>query len=295
MKEFKYVTLFVVALLSCPFICSCSDDDDESDGPSVGELWKGDLGTAAYENYAVAYVVKNNSEIGSIELTSSGNYIVMPPEVGSSRAIAEQRKGSMFKRNKAETRYVPSWNGYFGTFTVNADGSFLLNNYGTLRDNGDGTLSLTRNGMSIKLTAQKKSAVADNDLNTRLCRTWKLTSAVEYQYTLSGTLVQSYKYTDSELRDEFVQYLLISKAGTFLQVDWDNSFGGYGAWHWTNTSTQTFDYVWLDEDEGEGGTVQVTFDGSNATFYESYQDYGYDDDDDDTLYTYKSEITCTAQ
>ena len=66
------------------------------------------------------------------------------------------------------------------------------------------------------------------------------------------------------------------KAGTFTQIEWDNTLESYGNWWWSNEALQIFGYQFVDEDyPGEEG---VKFDGDRAIFFA--QEYGDIDDED---------------
>lgn len=65
----------IAAILSFGF-SACSNNEDEDDGDNP--LMSGQLNDAPYKNETVKYYILNNdTDIESIELTANGNYIVL--------------------------------------------------------------------------------------------------------------------------------------------------------------------------------------------------------------------------
>lgn len=83
----------------------------------------------------------------------------------------------------------------------------------------------------------------------------------------------------------------MTKAGTFVQVDWDGYIEGNGEWAWLSALDQIFSYRFLD-DEDDNGMVQVAFDNNRASFIESFEEY---DDDYGQYVTFVSRINAVAR
>lgn len=284
---FKFRKSFTWAVLACTALCagltSCglSDDDDDLDTPE--DLWKGELSDAKYENDAVFYEVTNSNEIASIELTASGDYIIMPTANSTYYAPAQTTRAgkksgitSMFHKDRKTTRSAYEY-AVFGSYTKNADGTYTLDGFGVLGIYDNGKISLVRNdGQKLSLDVVKKGGVESSSLNSRFCRTWEIIEVYEEVFDSNGRRIASDKLTDQEIREDFVRAVLVSKAGTFTQIEWDNTLESYGNWWWSNEALQIFGYQFVDEDyPGEEG---VKFDGDRAIFFA--QEYGNIDDED---------------
>ena len=95
----------------------------------------------------------------------------------------------------------------------------------------------------------------------------------------------------SLVADLRVQYVVVTKAGTFVQVDWDGYIEGNGEWAWLSALDQIFSYRFLDDEE-DNGIVQVAFDNDRASFIESFEEY---DDDYGQYVTFVSRINAVAR
>lgn len=278
MKINHFLKFALALCLGFGFV-SCGSDDD-NDGNS--ELWSGNLSDAKYEADAAAYKITNSSLIGSIELTASGNYLVMPPKSSySTNSNMRVSRKCMFKSLAKSTRAIPG-SGLFGEFEKLSDGSYKLNGFGVLGAYSNGHLDLTLdNGSSMTLDAVKQPNIPSNALNNRFCRTWAVSAAVEEVYDSNGSLLGRHEYSQSEIKEDFIYYVIVSKAGTYVQVDWDNTISSYGSWTWKNTDEQLF--TWAEE--YDGGEVTVLFNNNYATFVEYFYEDGY---------TYKSIVTTVS-
>ncbi len=105
-------------------IVSCGsdepDDDDDDDDQEIvtgGDLWSGTLEDAKYQSDAALYEVLDNSDIASIELTASGNYIVMLNSDAYEKPAAASRKHkNPFARKSVTRGEDDSTPGIFGEF-----------------------------------------------------------------------------------------------------------------------------------------------------------------------------------
>ena len=59
--------------------------------------------------------------------------------------------------------------------------------------------------------------------------------SVKRQTYSGNNLIDEYNVPSSEIHEEYVKYVVVSKVGTFLQTDWDDSVESYGTWRWQNT------------------------------------------------------------
>lgn len=254
-------------------LSACSDNNDGDDnGDEPSGLFEGTLEDATYQADAVKYKVSGNAEIGSIELTSSGNFLILPPETDYDPSVSSKANGST----------------QFGTFTKNGDGSYQLGEYATLSKIGENQVKLEKtNGSSNTLSVSKEESKAENNkLNNRLCRSWHPTSVTLTAYQ-NGKLISTQTLNSShDLEEEFYDYIIITQFGTFLQVDYGNIVEAPGRWSWTDTEQQKFNYSHPDGN----GTVQVSFTDDVAWFYEEYSDV----DDEGQSITIKVNAKCKA-
>lgn len=283
-KTLRIVGLGLAAVLLSVGMTACLGGDDDEDGE---DLWEGSVEAPAYESDASCYTILDSDELESIELTASGNYIIVPTANGSyynaplKNSKAEARRGRRMFSRQSQSRASDGMDIIFGEYSKLGDGSYNLDGYGKLTVVDDNTLIVTPNGgTEMTLRAEKKGTAKDSDLNNRFCRTWYVESVKRQTYS-GNNLIDEYNLPSSEIHAEYVKYVVVSKAGTFLQTDWDDSVESYGTWRWQNTKNQVFRYDFIDE-EGEG-EVQVSFSGNKATFIEKYIEYD-DDYDRDLLY-----------
>lgn len=214
MKRIKFLAMMIAAFSFTMGFTACGDDDDDTPDSN---LWVGELGAPAYEADAVAYRITNSSEYSAIELTASGNYIVTPAALAQNNAPAARR--SMFKAMAKDERSsrASNYNGVFGTYTKLSDGSYNLAGFGVLSPYNNGSLTLTlENGTTEVLDAVKVADIESNPLNNRLCRSWYVQSGEFLVYDRGGNLIDRETITGSDLKDDYVQYVVVTKAGTFV-------------------------------------------------------------------------------
>lgn len=286
----------IVAILSFGFTaCSDNEGDDDDDN----SLISGQLNDAPYKNEAVKYyILNNNTDIESIELTASGNYIVLyaDNQESSSGTSFIAKKTGIFHTNATQVN-SRSFNrelSRYGDFTKKEDNTYELTNFGSIKIISDSQLEITINNEgTIVSDVRKESAIAENTLNNRLNHTWKVSSATIQYIDANGKIIKTKHFTTpDELREETVQAVLVTNHGSFYQIEWDNSIADYGLWQWSDTNNQIFKYTWTDEGETteDGGFVQVTFKDDTATFHESSTEYS----DESGKITILSTITARA-
>ncbi len=108
-------------------------------------------------------------------------------------------------------------------------------------------------------------------------------------YNKSGKKLDSYTYSGAELQEEFVQYVIFSRCGSYISVDFDGTVAERAYWSWTDTSKQIFGY---SNEDTSGGTMQVAFNGDKAKFKGSYTEY---DDDYEQEVTIVEIVSCTSK
>lgn len=116
-----------MAILCLGNLSSCSSSDD-NDGD-------GKLETPQYAADAAKYeITDESSEVKSIELTESGQYIVIMNNVGrnAKRSIGLRKMPATLTR--ATSEYVGM---YYGNYTKDANGYYILEDFGTVRINKD--------------------------------------------------------------------------------------------------------------------------------------------------------------
>ncbi len=274
-------------------LAACSSDGPDFDDEN---LWEGEAETPKYVEDAAIYKVNSNAQcpFQSIELTESGDYIVTPSygySVTASHSEATMNRGMFRKHAASKSRAdLSSYDYTYGTFTKNTDGSYNLDGLGTMTySNGTLTLSLTDGTRYNVKATETRPTLASNDLNLRFCRTWYVKSASIEVYNKSGKKLDSYTYSGAELQEEFVQYVIFSRCGSYISVDFDGTVAERAYWSWTDTSKQIFGY---SNEDASGGTMQVAFNGDKAKFKGSYTEY---DDDYEQEVTIVEIVSCTSK
>lgn len=265
--------LMALILGACISFTACSDDDDDDNQNE--DLWVGNLENAKYEADAVAFDINGSSEISFIELTSSGNYIVLPASSYtnySGRSCASDERHSFLKSVITPVSRSGEFH-KFGKFSKTGQNEFMLENFGRLVINSGNNLDLyLTNGEHRQLNGTRRSKMESTALNDRFCRSWKLQHIIEQELDANGKVVSSHECsTPEELQEDYIMLFVMSKAKTFLQIDWDNTFDDFGEWKWLDESQQTFAYRWND-DPDFSGYISVKFNGNKCIFTEEYKE-----------------------
>lgn len=278
----KVFTLMLAAL-ACMAVTACGSDDDE-DGDSS-------LETPKYETESAKYTITDEScDYESIELTESGNYIIVC-RTATSFANAKQvgkvdRKPVKLFGNakKAVTRGSDSGILY-GTYTKTDNGEYDLDGIGILKiiesDGTACTLQLTHtNGTVENIQGSRKSVASDSDFTKKVCRTWKIEKIRLYYiengktiYNISGSSFSELgenmkawaKANDDEYDEidwEYIDWaedgepyqLVITRSGTYMVYYRDSSIA-VARWRWLSEADGQFQYDWgydwTDDDSGE--------------------------------------------
>lgn len=242
------------------------------------------------------------SELLSVELTASGNYIIVTNQGGNAYGGKEQiaqypaiMEGLyMLSGAKSfDTRAVYSGIIY-GEYTQSGDNEFVLNGFGkiSVQEDGDGAVSLTiqRNGQdAYVMTAAKQTQCPDSEKTNNLCRTWNVeTIALKVVYNgrtmfdktvkkdnIAGLFKDFFSAAGAELSDEEIdayvsifekpKEVVFTKSGTYM-VYYEGGELGVSTWTWESESKGILRYSWNYEDmydEYSSGVVTVDFDGGN--------------------------------
>ena len=296
----RFVTKFISGLLilgTAGLMSACSNDDDTVNNQV--------LDTPQYEDDAALYqITSTDSEYASIELTASGNYIILPSWMAYTRSV--DRKSSFFFSNSNLTR-AEYYGIIEGKYTKTGENTYNLQGFGTLTvvEDGGSTVNLEillNNGNEINLTAAVKNQYADSEMTNNLCRTWNIND-INIRIVIDGKTYLSHSFNKNNYKDYlddydevmdfddgFPEQVIFTKAGTYM-VTYTNDALAVSTWSWVNQNQGTLRYSWDYDDMDNdymAGTVKVEFPGNNRlviteTYTEDY-DYDYDYDDDDDFY-----------
>lgn len=306
MKTFRKVGMAIVAVLLCGSMAACSEDDEDGDGGGTG-IENVTLATPDYEEHAALYELDGNGEWQSIELTASGNYIItenfyysaskmLKPELSKESPIGRSLK--MLNNGVRPTR--SSYNGIiYGTYTVNEDGTYVLEGFGTIElvgseDNAVSLVVTTPDGVETTMTAEKKTQAPQSAITNALCRTWKVKGFRMVIKFNGKKMLDETGYIDNledfvnrisdkigedlTMEDIFGEVLpeevVFTKAGTYM-VSYDNQMLAVSTWAWENMSTGLLRYSWNYDDmydEEMAGTAWVSFKNNDLYLNETYKE-----------------------
>ena len=201
MKKFKTILFSLIAILCLGNFSSCSSSDD-NDGD-------GQLETSQYAADAAKYEITDaSSEVKSIELTESGQYIVIMNNVGrnAKQTIGLHKIPATLTRATSENVGV-----YYGNYTKTDKDYFLLENFGTVRINKNdnesvASVTIHSNKSGNEWTCPARLSPKTNTNNTvttnRICRTWKIKS-VGLCYKLNGRAL--FDHTESSYKELYTK------------------------------------------------------------------------------------------
>lgn len=168
MKKFFSLNLLLSGLLmaACAFtFTACSDDDDDDDGGAP-------IVNPTYADDAVKVEITDaNSPYSSIELTASGDYIIVKNQTGSYSAAKGIKALVPSSRAEATTTPQSNSNMICGKYTKNADGSYNLANFGTIAIGEQNITITTSDGTTTTHAVSKSPKVGD--MSSSLFRTWE--------------------------------------------------------------------------------------------------------------------------
>ena len=209
---------FFITLAACALPLSfsaCSDDNGEGDGQTgteTGEIDEevGDFDTPAYAEYAAKYeVTDEESGYKSIELTESGNYVIVAKRGTISFSSRQQTEDASKQQTSGPTpfatRYLSTYAGEMhvgdiiyeclsGPYTKIDENTFFLERIGTVSIVHDGSINYTFVIMPVndvfprRLKSKLYEPLHNNTPKTiSLCRTWDLANFRYY-------FIQDHKY-----------------------------------------------------------------------------------------------------
>ena len=302
---FKYL-LGAVAVMSALNFVSCSKSDDDSND---GNANSGTLDTPAYESDAAKFVISgSSSSYKSIELTASGEYIIIPqgsPYAAKRRAAMRQSFFNFSTIRGLDTR-ASSTQILYGKYKKTGDGEYQLEGFGTVKvQMAEGTacsLTLTpTGGTSYTLQATKKTTVEGSTMTNQLCRSWTI-DRVRFQLSFAGKSVDKTVTLDNQYdlylavantwpemmegeplmsREEFnknkeglfentPERVVFTKSGTYM-VYYEEGKLAVATWMWEDEASGKFRFSWNYNnmyDSRYSGVCSIEFFGSTLVFHE---------------------------
>ena len=268
---------------------SCGGDDEDDSPENSSETYEAlGFNTPKFEKESALYLIKTaGSGIYSIELTSTGDYIVMNEEEDVVKPLQAPRRTNLYQSSQ-QTRH--GWatrsnsDDYIktGTYTKTGDGKYKLEGYGTIVVEGgeSNAVSLTItliNGKKIEVGAMKRNQYTSSPMTNALCRKWNLGKCVLHKkngdvtYTSIADMDrhEEENFSEDELEWEPVQ-LLFTKSGSYI-VFFANHTLDVSTWAWTNESSGEARYSWdWDSLYGEeSGVIYFEFDGKQLLITEA--------------------------
>lgn len=258
-------TICLVATLAC----------GEGNGAHIPSIASRDtLKTPPCRREAVKYTTSGN-DIAAIEITSAGNYMVIP----TMDSIALHNARKQFSINKVNTflrkkTVNGAENVICGRFTKRSKGAFTLENYGSLEHQTGNKLKLTaEKGKSYELdciASIKRNSL--DKLNASVCRTWELTEVETFIYDEDEKELDNHTFSSETMSRDYSKYLIMTEYGTFASIDKDGKTNSIGKWKWSDPTNKIFRYRYRG-DVGNYGYIQVDFDGTTMYLQETFSEY----------------------
>lgn len=286
--------------LSVGLFSSCSSDDDNETSEPIN------LETPAYKSVSAKYNVTSGGDgISSIELTESGEYIVIFDNASYAPKQNKTTKNmsmGILNGNKISTRAFIG--NIHGKFTKKSDNEFILDGFGTIVITGsaDNAISIkvtTEDGEELNLNAEKATILADTEMTKALCRTWNIntikmvatfngksfydsgarpTSDYNAIYRELNTAMQKLSESINGEEDNETYFtepgfipedIIFTKAGTYLVTTESDQLSIYN-WAWQNESKGELRYTFKNGmfDEYISNTANVKFSGNTLTINE---------------------------
>ena len=278
------LTLTPVTLASCS-----SDDDEDSPQEEPSEKYEA-LGydEPKYEKESALYLVNaSGSDIRSIELTPTGDYIVMK---NNSIADEVKRQSPAIRTSALRLNHAIATRAYaddkmaYGRYTRTGDGKYKLDGYGTIVVTGGEsnavklTITLT-DGRKIEVGAMKRDQYTATAKTNAICRKWNIGKVVVHKATGDVT----YSSIEDMDRHEHEVYspewepkqVLFTKSGSYI-VFYANQNLGVSTWGWTNEDTGEARYSWDWDhlyDVSESGVIIFAFQGKQLLVTEPSDGY----------------------
>lgn len=243
----------------------------------------------AYEAISAKYIIADNdAEIKSLELSASGNYIIVRNNGYYGNFTISSRDAfvnNLLISKATRTRSAEYENIIYGKFTQIDENKYELEGYGTVviteAENEVYDLEIVRkNGKTLNVGAQKEEKFTDSAATNNLCRTWKITKVglrvklgfIKFTKLIAhekiDELLKDYMRTAieasgeelneeemNEAVDEAVRDYNESKPISMIftksgsyMVEYQNGELGISTWKWENEDEGIFRYSWNTED-----------------------------------------------
>lgn len=278
MKTFRLIGLAVMAVLMSTSFTACSDDDDDEGGSGSSTLT-----TPEFADVSAKYEITNGGDIASIELTESGNYVVIKDTYLANTAVNNENK-TFVPTPALNTRATAGI--IKGTYIKISDTEFILEGFGSIviEGNTDNAFSLqiSEAGEEPYTVSANKTEIEYTDAKSQLlCRTWNIDKVklqmnvygmgTKYNETMSANqyielwegLINKIKEIEAELDDEEdedyyedeeddysyliptvnPEQIIITRAGSYM-VTYEGDQLAISTWGWSNVDAGEFRYSW---------------------------------------------------
>ncbi len=259
------VAVFMMLSMAGTF-ASCSDD--------------GTLETPAFEAEAAKYEISGSSEYRSIELTESGNYIII--KNGNNSRSQKVKVPFLGTRVKPTLTRVSYNNNIYGKYTKIGDNTYNLEGFGTvkvlMKEGTAYALEVTPiGGETDTVVASVQNKTPNSDMTNKLCRTWTI-EKLYYEYTdeegsYSGTYTKEDVLNSGDYEvGEWPESVVFTKTGTYMVYYIDQTLA-VSTWRWYDESKGLLHYSWDNEFEefDEDDLVTIEFDGATMMITEEYE------------------------
>lgn len=174
-KVENFLSLFLMAMLCVASFTACSSDSDPEEATPSATLPKFAEDAAKYE------ITDDNAAVKSIELTESGQYIVIMNDANNKAKPfvlnASKAQRGIMTRVTDKGEFVGM---YYGEYTKTSDGYYMLNDFGTVRINKDDKGAVTSVTIHSNVSGSDWTCPArlypksntDNARSLNICRTW---------------------------------------------------------------------------------------------------------------------------
>ena len=325
MKINKFI-MSVGIISALTFLPSCSDDD--KDTPDVGNNDFSELEKPAMADEAVKYdVTTPGSDISSIELTESGQYIITRSGAyfysaqSTDSRLATKARHALGHSRAADPNYI------CGSYIKVGENEYILDGYGSVvitgsSNNGIELIISPEDGDPFTVGAQQDTALFDTSEETiALCRSWNPTQ-IRMRVLLNGKVMAdesgAYKdynkvmeriarklasynpdeYDDDDFifDDALANEVIFTRSGSYV-VFFDDDTLTPRIWRWSDRKNMQLQYsFYLDGFDYPEYTGYVTagFNGHSVVLYEKQVESDYEDGDAMTV-AYETWITATEK
>ena len=302
----RFMTLMAIAACTLTFTACGGDENEDLNWGKFDTK----LDTPKYENVSALYqVTDNTSDISSIELTASGNYIVITnygSRAQETEQVAAKKHFFISKRMNHMTR-AGSNHVVEGKFKQLSDTKFELEGWGIIEVQGSSnnalSIKITRNGVTSTVPVAKKTQMENKEKTNYLCRTWDF-SSIRMILKMDGSSVYDKEYKMTELKnfgrdmyelykkyypkemedetleeyledwelDDYPTGVIFTKSGTYMCLYRDEELA-VSTWTWENYDTGLLRYSWNYQnmyDPYQSGNVKVGSRGSELQISESF-------------------------